>query len=173
MSDSGNAVQPYTDAWLGYLNQVNGIVDTAINDDAKGNWGSDAWVRLIHNLIDAQIRAYALLVQTSLAGPLALQTPTGLKSPRPSAPITVPEATYARTIRTSGLVRLGLPGVKLPADCVRFYPKILKAGQTTFRVGLTNFNYVGANYTGKVELYKADAAPGGAPDSTYDVTVGL
>jgi hypothetical protein len=174
MTNSSNVIQPFANAWLGFLDQVNDIVDTAIAEDAKGNWGSDAWIRLIHNLIDAQIRAYGLLVQISLSGPAALKATAISVRPRPSAPIEVQPTTYPRTIHTSGFVRLGLPGVKLPAECIRFYPEYLKAGDTEFRVGLTDYNYIGANYTGTIDLYRADAAPGAKPDLPLsNITVGL
>jgi hypothetical protein len=173
MSDSNSTIQPYADAWTGFLKQVNGIVDTAMDDDAKGNWGADAWIRLIHNLIDAQIRTYGLVVQTALGGPAALKAVAVSEQPRPSAPFQVPKVNYSRTIHASGFVRQGQPGTELKSDCIRFYPASLTPDDTQFRVGLTDYSYVGAHYTGSIELYRADAAPGDPPDWTHEVTVGL
>jgi hypothetical protein len=172
MSKSNNVIQPIADAWLSLLGDVNAAVETANADDAAGNWGADAWITLIHNLIDAQLRAYATFFSTSLSA--AFPTTTKLKKPRPSAPVHVDPKDYPRAFRPSGFVRLGLPQQKLPDDCLRFYPPVLKANDTEFRVGLYDFDYVGANYTGTIDLVRTDAPAGAAPDYSFqNITLGL
>ena len=53
----------------GYVDQINAIAQDAARRDNAGKWGIDGWVRLIHNLLDLQMRTYAGAVQVALAGP--------------------------------------------------------------------------------------------------------
>ena len=73
----------------GYVDQINAIAQDAAQTDNAGKWGIDGWVRLIHNLLDLQMRTCATAVDIALAGPTWwLEQPS--TDPGPSDPVTVP-----------------------------------------------------------------------------------
>jgi len=155
----------------GYVDQINAIAQDAAQTDNAGKWGIDGWVRLIHNLLDLQMRTYATAVDIALAGPTWwLEQPS--TDPGPSDPVTVPEAAYPRTISiVEPLRRVGRPDVAIPAQVVQFDPASLPQGATSFEIRLTDERYVGASYVGKVRLRRSDRA--GRDSVTVSFTVGL
>ena len=70
----------------GHIDQINAIAQDAARRDNAGQWGIDGWVRLIHNLLDLQMRTYAGAVQVALAGPSWWVQPTSTQ-PIPPDPI--------------------------------------------------------------------------------------
>ena len=155
----------------GYVDQVNAIAQDAAQGDNAGKWGIDGWIRLIHNLLDLQMRTWATAVDIALAGPKWwLEQPS--TDPGPSDPVTVPGADHPRTISiVEPLRRVGRPEVVIPGQVVRFVPDALLPGTTSFAIRLTDERYVGASYVGKVRLRRSDGA--GRDSSTVSFTVGL
>lgn len=155
----------------GYVDQVNAIAQDAAQADNAGKWGIDGWIRLIHNLLDLQMRTYATAVDIALAGPKWwLEQPS--TDPGPSDPVSVPKATYPRTISiVEPLRRVGRPDVVIPGQVVHFIPDALPADATSFEIRLTDQRYVGASYVGKVRLRRSDG--GGRDSCTVSFTVGL
>ncbi|MET0699201.1 MAG: hypothetical protein ABWY93_06005 [Mycobacterium sp.] len=158
----------------GYLNQLGRIAEDAAKTDAAGKWGVDGWIRLIHNLIDLQIRTTTTVTQIALAGPGAWLRPID-REPWESDPITVKDFPFPQYFSiVKPFERLGRSDIRIPDTAIRFIPAILPPGETTFRIDLTDNNFVGANYVGEIALYRADSGPGARQlVQQLHVTVGL
>jgi hypothetical protein len=155
----------------GYLDQLNAIAQDAAKRDDDGKWGIDGWVRLIHNLLDLNMRTYAGAVQVALAGPSWWLQPTSTK-PIPPDPIDVPRQPYVRSVSIAEpLTRVGRPDIRIPLQALTFQPAILGPGETKVQIILTDDRFTGANYTGTLRLRRADGA--GQDSQAVAVTVGL
>jgi hypothetical protein len=154
----------------GALRDFNTITENASKTDKAGDWGLDAWVRVIHELVDLQVRTTAAVVQAAISGPWWTEPLDD--EPEPSDPIEVDERDYPRTLSAaSPFVRIGLPETAIPARSIGFIPEELDAGKTEFQVVLKDYRFVGANYKGTVRLTPADGTT--AEPEDMDVTVGL
>ncbi|WP_319430815.1 hypothetical protein [Mycobacterium sp. RTGN5] len=155
----------------GYYDQINEIAQDAARRDDAGKWGIDGWVRLIHNLLDLNMRTYAGAVQVALAGPSWWLQPTSTK-PIPPDPIDVPDRPYLRAVSVvQPFERIGRPDVRIPLQALTFEPALLAPGAKQVQIILTDDRYTGANYTGALRLRRADGA--GQDSETVTVTVGL
>ncbi len=155
----------------GYLNQINAIAQDAARRDDDGQWGIDGWVRLIHNLLDLNMRTYAGAVQVALAGPSWWLQPASTK-PIPPDPVDVPSRPYVRSVSIAEpFTRVGRPDIRIPLQALSFQPPILGPGQTTIQLVLTDARFTGANYRGTLRLRRADGA--GQDSQAVAVTVGL
>ena len=152
----------------GAIQQIRAITTEAAADNDAGTLGVDGWIRTAHRLIDLQVRTFGGLLQASLAGPWWAQPQSG--EPPPSGPIEVEtKPRYRRNISIAApFTRVGLPWVKIPNDVIQFIPDVLDAGKNSFQIALKNYDYVGANYTGRVRL-----SARGQKDEVFPVTVGL
>ena len=170
---STRQVQPQRGASLlrGALDQFNAIAQDAARTDQAGRWGVDGWIRLIHNVLDLQMRSWATAVDIGLAGPSWWLEPAAT-DPGPSDPIPVKSESYPRTLSVvKPFVRVGRPDVRVPDGAIRFVPDVLPAGGTSFQIRMDDQRFVGASYLGTVRLRRAD---GTARDSsTVSFTVGL
>jgi hypothetical protein len=155
----------------GYFDQINEIAQDAARTDDAGKWGIDGWVRLIHNLLDLQMRTYAGAVQVALAGPAWWLEPTSTK-PLPPDPIKVATRSYPRAVSiVKPFERIGHPDTRIPLQALTFEPPILGPEQTSIQITLTDERFTGATYTGSFRLRRADGA--GQESETVTVTVGL
>ncbi|SBS72891.1 conserved hypothetical protein [uncultured Mycobacterium sp.] len=155
----------------GYFDQINEIAQDAARTDDAGRWGIDGWVRLIHNLLDLQMRTYAGAVQVALAGPSWWLEPTSTK-PVPPDPIEVARRPYPRSVSiVQPFERVGRPDIRIPLQALTFGPPILGPEQTSIQITLTDDRFTGANYTGTLRLRRADGA--GQDTEAVTVTVGL
>ncbi|BBY65147.1 hypothetical protein [Mycolicibacterium helvum] len=155
----------------GYFDQINDIAQDAARRDDAGKWGIDGWVRLIHNLLDLNMRTYAGAVQVALAGPSWCLQPTSTK-PIPPDPVDVPQRAYQRSVSiTKPFQRVGHPDIRIPLQAISFDPPVLVANATSVQLILTDDQFTGANYTGTLRLRRADGA--GRESETVTVTVGL
>ena len=157
----------------GYCDQMNVIAQDAASEDDTGRWGIDGWVRLIHNLLDLNMRTYAGAVQVALAGPSWWLQPTSTK-PYPPDPIEVPKPKqpYPRSVSIlKPFERVGRPDIRIPLQSLRFEPAVLSPNDTAIQIILTDDGFTGANYTGTLRLRRADG--GGGESETVTVTVGL
>ena len=156
-----------------YLSDMGGIATGAAEEDETGHWGIDGWIRMIHNLIDLQIRTAATVVQAAMAGPAWLR-PTD-REPLDSEEIPVAPTDYPRYFRiVKPFVRVGHQDIVIPNTAIRFVPAILGPGATKFQIDLIDNDFIGANYSGEVALVPVDSAqtPPREPE-TISVTVGL
>jgi hypothetical protein len=163
-------MQRTANAMRGALREFNTITENASKTDKAGEWGLDAWIRVIHELVDLQVRTSAAVVQAAISGPWWTEPLDD--EPQPSEPVEVDATNYPRTLQAaSAFVRIGWPQMVIPAHSIGFDPEVLPAGAQLFRVVLKDYRYVGANYKGTVRLTPA-ADPKAAP---YDkeVIVGL
>jgi hypothetical protein len=153
----------------GYLNEVNTITENASVEDKAGRWGLDPWIRIVHELVDLQIRTAAAVIQGAVAGPWWLQATPGQLEPET---VDVKRSTpYPRFISASPFVRVGQPTTVIPPASLDLEPDMLPAGATQIQVRLKDYRFVGANYTGKIML--TDARDRSAKPQTVEVTVGL
>ncbi len=163
-------MQRTANAMRGALREFSTITENASKTDKAGDWGLDAWIRVIHELVDLQVRTSAAVVQAALSGPWWTE-PVDYE-PQPSDPVGVDATNYPRTLQAaSAFVRIGLPQMVIPAHSIGFDPEVLPARATEFRVVLKDYRYVGANYRGTVRLTPA-ADPKATPHDK-EVTVGL
>jgi len=155
----------------GYFDQINGIAQGAARRDDDGKWGIDGWVRLIHDLLDLNMRTYAGAIQVALAGPSWWLQPTSTQ-PIPPDPVDVAPQAYPRSVAIAEpFTRVGRPDIRIPLQALTFQPAILPAGQTSIQLLLTDDRFTGANYTGSLRLRRADGT--GQDSETVTVTVGL
>jgi hypothetical protein len=163
-------MQRTANAMRGALREFRTITENASKTDKAGEWGLDAWIRVIHELVDLQVRSSAAVVQAAISGPWWTEPLDD--TPQPSDPEKVAATNYPRTLQAaSPFVRIGQPQTAIPAHSIGFDPEVLPAGAEEFRVVLKDYRYIGANYKGTVRLTPA-ADPKAAP---YDkeVIVGL
>ncbi|TGD87266.1 hypothetical protein BayCH28_12775 [Mycolicibacterium sp. CH28] len=154
-----------------YVDQINAIAQDAARRDDAGRWGIDGWIRLIHNLLDLQVRTYATAVQATLAGPSWWLPPTSTR-PLPADPVDVPDRDYPRSVSVAApFTRIGRGDIRIPLGALVFEPPVLAAGDTSVRVVLTDDRFVGANYTGMLRLRRTDGVA--RESDTVTVTVGL
>jgi hypothetical protein len=148
--------------------------DAAERSDSAQGLGVDARINLVHNLVDIWVKGYAGLLQSLLKNKDANEARPA-PVPVPSQAVTVDSRPYDRLISAgSAFTRLGIDATTIPQSCLEFQPPVLKADETDFKIALTDYEYLGANYTGLVVLTRADgpAAVGEKPDNEA-VTVGL
>ncbi|CAN5303983.1 hypothetical protein BH09ACT8_BH09ACT8_24920 [soil metagenome] len=158
----------------GYYGQIGAIAEDAGRVDEAGKWGVDGWIRLIHNLIDLQIRTSATVLQAALAGPWWLQPID--REPWLSDEIAVPipqdYPQYFTIVKPFD--RIGRRDTRIPDPAITFVPAILPAGARTFKIDLTDNNFVGANYVGVITLRPMDSSKESRRKAqTFSVTVGL
>jgi hypothetical protein len=157
----------------GFLDNVNALARDAARQNDAGTLGMDGWMRTGHQLIDLWVRTYASYLQAALSGPW-WTSPAVSGEPLASEPIVVSEERYPRTFRiVEPFARVGLPRTRIPAQAIRFEPDPLPIGATEFRIALKNYDFVGANYTGKIALIPAGSATTAQPEKPIDVIVGL
>lgn len=171
MSSPGPQLQRQAGFVRSYFDQINGIAQDAARQDDAGKWGIDGWVRLIHNLLDLQVRTYAGAVQAALAGPSWWLQPVSTK-PIPPDPIDVPKRAYPRSVSIEKpFERVGRPDIRIPLQAITFEPPVLGASVAQVQIVLTDDRFTGANYTGALRLRRTDGD--GRDSETVTVTVGL
>jgi hypothetical protein len=144
------------------------ITANASTTDKAGEWSLNGWVRVIHELVDLQVRTYAAIVQATISGPWW----TGaINEPLPPDPVTVKAAKYPRKLTLSTFRRVGYPQTTVAPPSLGVEPSILPAGVDEFRIVLNDPRFVGANYQGTVTL--TDASGAGMKAQQIEVTVGL
>lgn len=150
-------------------------VEAAEKSDSPEGLGIDARINLVHSLVDLWAKGFVALVEALVAGPVVVPGPTTGQAdlPQPSEPIPVPAKPYPRKLTAAGpFERLGIVKTTIPTSCIGFKPQILDAGGTHYRILLTDYDFAGANYSGKVVLTSADGSTVEPPDEQA-VTVGL
>jgi hypothetical protein len=167
--DPSGTLQQQEDTARALLYQLNVIADAAAAEDKAGKWGLDGWIRTIHNLVDLQVRTYAAILQTSIAG--AWWKKLFFGEPWPSEQIPVDPQPFARDLRADTFRRLALPKRTIPPALIGFRPEYLPPGATHFRMYVKDYRYIGSNYTGDVYLTSRATTPPVTEKIT--VTVGL
>jgi hypothetical protein len=163
-------MQRTANAMRGALREFSTITENASKTDKAGEWGLDAWIRVIHELVDLQVRSSAAVVQAAISGPWWTEPLDD--TPQPSDPEKVAATNYPRTLQAaSPFVRIGQPQTAIPAHSIGFDPEVLPARATEFRVVLKDYRYIGANYKGTVRL--TPAADAKAAPEHQEVIVGL
>jgi hypothetical protein len=157
---------------LGVLDQIKAIALDAAREDDAGRWGIDGWVRLIHNLLDLQMRTYANVVDIALAGPSSWQWEPDT-DPGPSLPVRLDKTLpYPCTISIlKSFERVGRPDIVIKDTVLEFVPAILAADATSFQVRLTDQKYAGASYLATVRLCRCDGL--GQDSDELSFTIGL
>lgn len=169
-STAKNRMNQAANVTRGYFREVKTITEKASKTDKAGEWGLNAWVQIIHELVDLQVRTGATVLQAALAGPWWTEPLD--EAPEPSDPVEVTAANYPRTLQAAApFTRIGLPRVAIPVHGIGFDPQVLPAGAKEFRVVLKDYRYVGSNYEGTVLLTPVGDHKA-APDE-IKVTVGL
>jgi hypothetical protein len=162
-----------------FIGQVSSLwTEAADRSDTGEGLGINGRIALVHGLVDVWAKGYVALVEALLAGPLngPASGSAGVSSTLlPSAPlpsqVVVPAAPYARRLDAKGpFHRVGLDNRTVPRSCIAFEPDTLNAGKTEFKIFLTDFRFVGANYNGTVVLTGETT---GSPPDELVVTVGL
>jgi hypothetical protein len=170
MTAPKNRMRQTANITRGYFREVKTITEKASKTDKAGEWGLNAWVQIIHELVDLQVRTGATVLQTALAGPWWTE-PLDVE-PEASDPVTVEATNYPRTLQAaSPFVRVGLPRTAIPAHSIGFDPEVLPAGAEEFRVVLRDYRFIGANYAGTVRLIPVGDAK--AAPTEKEVIVGL
>ncbi len=152
------------------IDQAAGLwMEAGEQSDCATGLGVDGRIALVHNLCDLWMKGWATLAECVIAGPPCVPGMSQANDPLPSEIIEVDPTSYPRQIEAEGpFVRVGLPNVTLPVSAIGFQPSFLPAGATQFQIVLKDYNYAGANYTGKIKLSTQSLVP-----DERAVTVGL
>jgi hypothetical protein len=174
MSRPTTALNQSAQLMRGAAGQFARISAEAAQVDEDGHWGIDGWIRMVHNVIDLHIRTIAGVAQIALAGPGPWLQPVD-REPWLSDPIPVTPTPYPRAFTiVKPFERLGHPEVRIPDTAITFVPAILQAGAESFEIDLTDNNFVGANYIGRVALRPIGTPQRASQNAvTISVTVGL
>lgn len=173
MTGRTNPVQRPATVAQGFRDGVIAVVRDAAQRNDAGTLGMDGWIGTGHQLIDLWVKGYAAFLQAALAGPW-WATPTGPGEPLPSAPITVSAQPYPRKFTiVEPFARVGIPRQRIPNQAIRFEPDVLPIAATQFRIALKNYDFVGANYRGKIALSPAISVSGAQAEKPIEVIVGL
>ncbi|MGN7780550.1 hypothetical protein ACTJJE_13645 [Mycolicibacterium sp. 22603] len=165
-------VDQATTATHRYLGQLNTIVEQAARTDERGVWGIDPWITIIHDLIDLQIRTAANAVALGLAGPWWRRPVEPFSAL--SEEIIIAAAPYERVLTVAGpFRRVGRADETIPDRAIEFVPATLRAGETMFRIKLTDADYIGANYLGTVGFRQSEPGGRGADRPPVTIEVGL
>jgi hypothetical protein len=172
MTGRNTPFQRPTAVTQGLFEGVKAVVRDAAQRNDAGTLGMDGWMRTGHQLIDLSVKAYAALLQAAIAGPWWAAPASG--EPLPSEPITVAARPYPRSFAiVEPFARVGIPRMRIPNPAIRFEPDVLPIGATQFRIALNNYDFVGANYRGKIALRPAGSASGAQAETPIEVIVGL
>ena len=153
----------------GYMDGISTIVDNASVDDREDRWGLDPWIRIVHDLVDLQIRTTAAMIQGAVAGPW-WATPTNEKLD--PVPVPVKPADFPRLVSASPFKRLGQPTTIIPAASLDLEPDVLPAGAKQIQILLKDYRFVGANYKGTITFTNVND-PTAKSTPPVEVTVGL
>jgi hypothetical protein len=154
----------------GFMEQMRAVTRDAAKQNDAGTLGMDGWIQTMHKMIDVGVRTYAALLETAVAGPWWTEASPG--EPPTSEKIEVQSQPYPRKFTiVEPFARVGLPWVKIPNDVIRFEPEILPRGAEEFKIGLKDYDFCGANYTGTIRLSPAWSS--GPPEAPRTLTVGL
>jgi hypothetical protein len=106
-----------------------------------------------------------------IKGPLV---PIVSNIPLDSDPIYITPVPYDRTVEAKApWVRIGLNTEILPVNVIKV-PAVVPANSGSFKIGLKDYNYIGANYRGDLVLKKAATGTNAlADDGEITVTAGL
>lgn len=147
----------------------------AEQSDSKAGLGIDGRIGLVHSLVDIWVKGNAALLQALLDSQKGNAKPR--PDPEPSQDVIVTAVDYERTLTAdTQFTRIGQPTKVLPANKISFDRATLKAGETTFKVLVNDYNFLGSNYSGTVKLSPTAGALAAKPTlapSTEAVVVGL
>jgi hypothetical protein len=145
-------------------------VEAAKRADAD-DFGIDARISTAHEFVDTEIKGHAKLLETLIKGPLV---PIVSNIPLDSDPIYITPVPYDRTVEAKApWVRIGLNTEILPVNVIKV-PAVVPANSGSFKIGLKDYNYIGANYRGDLVLKKAATGTNAlADDGEITVTAGL
>ena len=87
------------DSTRNYFQEFKAITEKASKTDKAGEWGLNAWVQIIHELVDLQVRTGAAVLQAAISGPWWSEPLD--EEPEPSDPVEVTAANYPRTVQAA------------------------------------------------------------------------
>ena len=145
-------------------------VEAAAKADAD-EFGIDARISTAHEFVDTEIKGHAKILETLIKGPLV---PVVSNTPPDSDPIYITPAPYDRTVEAvAPWVRIGLNSEILPVHLIKV-PAVVPANSGSFKIGVKDYNYIGANYRGQLLLKRAATGTNAlADDASITVTAGL
>ena len=172
MTGPGGQFNEYADALKDVIKKGTESTVAAAKRADDDDFGIDARISTAHQFVDMEIKGHAKLLETVIKGPWV---PVVSGTPEDSDPIYVAAEPYDRIIEAiDPWVRVGITTDKLPAHLINV-PKVLPANASSFRIGLKDYNYIGANYRGQLVLKRAAAGTNALADDgpPFTVTAGL
>lgn len=178
-----NAFLEYQNAqFRNALSQIRTISRVAEATDEAGGWGVDGWIKVIHGLLDLQIRYAAFLTESTLSGPWWLKR-FGSGTYEADYLQAASAAPYPRRFTVvRSFTRVGSTGDVIPDPLIEFDPEILPPGEVRFLVRLRDeteypdaVSYLGANYVGTICVVPAgsDSLAASPLEEPQTFTVGL
>jgi hypothetical protein len=171
MSEPSGQFDEYADALRDVIKKGTEATVEAAKRADDDDFGIDARISTAHQFVDMEIKGHAKLLETLVKGPWV---PMVSDTPEDSDPIYVDAQDYDRSIEAlDPWVRVGIPTDKLPASLIKV-PKVLPANASSFRIGLKDYNYIGANYRGQLVLKRTTSTNALADDGPpFTITAGL
>jgi hypothetical protein len=171
MSEPSGQFDEYADALRDVIKKGTEATVEAAKRADDDDFGIDARISTAHQFVDMEIKGHAKLLETLVKGPWV---PMVSDTPEDSDPIYVDAQDYDRSIEAlDPWVRVGIPTDKLPASLIKV-PKVLPANASSFRIGLKDYNYIGANYRGQLVLKRTTSTNALAGDGPpFTITAGL
>ena len=170
-SQQDAVLRQYAGLWLGVADQIDAISKKAAEADEAGKWGMDGWIRLIHDLLDLQLRTSVTVLKTAVAGPWWLPRPESEPSAEAFGVLTKGDARKFKIVKS--FHRLGVPTEVIDDDKIVFDPVILQPRDTRFTISVSDDDYIGANYIGIVGFTAATAGPDAPAEDQREIIVGL
>jgi hypothetical protein len=168
MTEPSNQFAEYSEALNDVIKKGTEMTVAAAKCADADDFGIDARISTAHKFVDTEIKGHAKLLETLIKGPLV---PVVSGTPEDSDPIYVKAESYDRTIEARDpWVRVGIPTEKLPAHLIKV-PNVLPANASSFRIGLKDYNYIGANYRGQLVLKGTATTLNPLADAADPVTV--
>jgi hypothetical protein len=171
MTQPGGQFGEYAEALKDVIKKGTEATVEAAKRADDDDFGIDARISTAHQFVDMEIKGHAKLLETVIKGPWV---PVVSETPEDSDPIYVQAENYDRSIEViDPWVRVGISTDELPADSIKV-PKVLPANASSFRIGLKDYNYIGANYRGQLQFKRTTATNTLADDGPpFTVTAGL
>lgn len=164
-------VQKFTTTTDGAVDQAYDIAKRVVQQVDDGSYGVDAWAQSMWQLFDIVTRGSAAHFGTAIAGPCFGESSDEIPA---SEPIAVsPDKSFARQLSiVTSFQRVG-SNLVIPDGLVRFLPIVLGPGESSFRIRVTDTQYLGAFYQGQVRLSRTTTDQNQQASTVHTVNVFL
>jgi hypothetical protein len=172
LTDTPDAVRQFTATTNAAVAQARDLAKDTVTQIDAGTFGFEAWSRSMIKLFDIVARGSATHFKTAIAhgccpaAPCQEACSCGMQPVEVSVPA---DKDYSRKLSVQGQFQRVGGDETIPKDKIAFVSDTVAAGDTTFSIRLLDSQYMGASYTGTVQLTRVTGNL--APPSQTDEVV--